>query len=507
MEKGKVYLVGAGPGDAELLTVKARRLIECADVVVYDALISTEILCLIPKEKETIFVGKRSGYHAVPQEEINRILLKQAEQGKCVVRLKGGDPFVFGRGGEELELLAENGIDFEVVPGITSAVAVPAYNGIPVTHRDYTSSFHVITGHPKKDGKFRIDYPALVRLAGTLIFLMGISSMEDICRGLMDAGMDKAMPAAVLERGTCAKQRKVISTVAHLKEDAEKANIQTPAIIVVGKVCELSHVFAWSEKRPLGGRQFLVTRPVQNSRGISERLRMLGAQVLEYPTVFTETISENKKLEDALCVFGNTGDEAWIVFTSPIGVQVFFEQITSGSMDIRSLASKPAALKFAVIGSGTKEKLKNYGILADLMPEIYDAENLGICLAQKAKKGSEVLIVRAENGSEALIPPLRQAELQVKDIPLYHTRYSEEKLSAPAVRAALEAGEIDGVTFTSASTVKGFVQELGDVENLGIRAICIGRQTAEAAAEAKMSVLTAETASIDSMIERIVNAY
>ena len=198
-ETGKVWLAGAGPGDAGLLTVKTKELIEQADVIVYDALISTEIMSLIPNEKECIYVGKRSGNHAVPQEGINQILLEQAQAGKKVLRLKGGDPFVFGRGGEELELLVEHGIPFEIVPGITSAVAVAAYAGIPITHRDFTSSFHVITGHARKDGVSRINYDALVKLNGTLVFLMGISSMPDICKGLLDAGMRPDMPAAVLE--------------------------------------------------------------------------------------------------------------------------------------------------------------------------------------------------------------------------------------------------------------------------------------------------------------------
>ena len=226
MEKsGKVWLAGAGPGDAGLLTVRTKQLLEEADVIVYDALISAEILSQIPDGTELIHVGKRSGHHLVPQEGINEILLEEAQKGKKVLRLKGGDPFIFGRGGEELELLKENGIPFEVVPGVTSAEAVPAYAGIPITHRDYTSSFHVITGHPRKDGTSRIDYPSLVGLGGTLVFLMGIASMETILKGLMDAGMNENMPAAVLEKGTLAAQRRVVSTVSGLPKAAKEAGI------------------------------------------------------------------------------------------------------------------------------------------------------------------------------------------------------------------------------------------------------------------------------------------
>ena len=225
---GKVWLAGAGPGDAGLLTVKAAHLIESADVIVYDALISTELLSRIPQDAETIYVGKHSGNHPVPQHEINQILVREAKKGKKVLRLKGGDPFVFGRGGEELETLVSEQIPFEVVPGITSSVAVPAYAGIPVTHRDYTSSFHVITGHARKDGTLSIDFDSLVRLNGTLVFLMSVSSMEKILKGLTDAGMDPDMPAAVLERGTTARQRRVTATVGTLKAESDRAGISHP---------------------------------------------------------------------------------------------------------------------------------------------------------------------------------------------------------------------------------------------------------------------------------------
>ena len=242
---GKVWLAGAGPGDAGLLTVKAAELIKSADVIVYDALISAEILSRIPTETEVIYVGKHAGNHPVPQDEINRILVREAKKGKKVLRLKGGDPFVFGRGGEELE------------EGITSSVAVPAYAGIPVTHRDYTSSFHVITGHARKDGTLSIDFKSLVKLNGTLVFLMSISSMEMILNGLMNAGMPSDMPAAVLERGTTARQRRVTATVGTLKEEADRAGIRTPAIILVGKVCALSEQLHWAgpfRTTALGGR-------------------------------------------------------------------------------------------------------------------------------------------------------------------------------------------------------------------------------------------------------------
>lgn len=506
-QRGKVWLAGAGPGDAGLLTVKTKEMLEEADVIVYDALISAEILCQIPADKETIYVGKRSGHHHAKQEEINRILLEEALKGKKVLRLKGGDPFIFGRGGEELELLLEHQIPFEVIPGITSAAAVPAYAGIPVTHRDYTSSFHVITGHPRKDGASRIDFPSLVRLKGTLVFLMGISSMEFLCKGLIDAGMRTDMPAAVLEKGTTSMQRRVLSDVAHLPEEAKKADIHTPAIILVGEVCALADTFHWAEDRPLGGRQFLITRPRQNSSHLAGKLRRLGAQVLELPTIRTEAISHNPDLKAAMDSFGKQGAEAWLVFTSPIGVQVFFEQLEELEMDLRSLWTGKAEMKLAVIGSATKRKLRQYGLSADLMPETYDAKSLGERLAQTAASGSEITIVRAAAGSEELIPPLCAAGLNVKDVPLYHTESEIHEQIREQIAAALLQGEVDAVTFTSASTVRGFVQGMKLEDYSRIRAVCIGEQTAAEAKKYGMQISVSEQASIDSMITCILENF
>ena len=257
---GKVWLVGAGPGDRGLMTLRGREVLEQADVVVYDALVGDGILSMIPEAAELIYVGKRSSHHAMVQEDINRVLLEQALAGRRVVRLKGGDPFLFGRGGEELELLAANGVPFEIVPGVTSAFAVPAYNGIPVTHRDLCSSVHVITGHRRAGKTLDIDFEALARTGGTLVFLMGVAALHDIVQGLMDAGMAEDTPAAVLEKGATARQRRVSGTLGTLEDEAARAAVQTPAIIVVGGVCALAERFAWREALPLHGVKALVTR-------------------------------------------------------------------------------------------------------------------------------------------------------------------------------------------------------------------------------------------------------
>lgn len=506
-QKGKVWLAGAGPGDAGLLTVKTRGLMESVDVIVYDALISAEILSLIPPDKEMIHVGKRSGHHMVPQEETNQILLAEAQKGKKVLRLKGGDPFVFGRGGEELELLKEHKIPFEIVPGITSAAAVPAYAGIPITHREFTSSFHVITGHPRKDGTSRVDYPSLVNLKGTLVFLMGISSMETILNGLMGAGMNPDTPAAVLEKGTLSSQRRVVSTVAHLTEDAKKAKISTPAIILVGEVCALADDFHWAEDRTLGGTQILITRPRQNSSRLAEKLRALGAQVIELPSIDTKTISPNPALTEAMREFGHQAAEEWLVFTSPIGVRVFFGQLAEMRLDLRQIFCCPARVKIAAIGSATERELKERGLFADLVPQVYCAKSLGEEIAEAAEPGSRVTIVRAAAGSEELLPPLRAAGIKAVDIPLYETVYETHEQIKDKIQEQFASGEIDAVTFTSASTVKGFVHSLGLEDYHDIHAVCIGEQTAAEAEKYGMQISISKKASIDSMVELILDEF
>ena len=505
--KGKVWLAGAGPGDASLLTLKAARLIEKADVIVYDALISAETLSRIPEKKEVIYVGKHAGDHPVPQEEINRILVREAEKGKQVLRLKGGDPFVFGRGGEELELLIRAGIPFEIVPGVTSAAAVPAYAGIPVTHRDYASSFHVITGHARKGGRVDLDFPALVRLKGTLVFLMGLSAMEFLLNGLTEAGMDPDTPAAVLENGTCAGQRRVTATVGTLKEASDRAGIKTPAIIVVGKVCALSSQMHWAEDRVLGGRQFLVTRPRQSSSSLAERLRDLGAQVIEMPAIRTEPICPNRRLREVLETFGTHADQEWLVFTSPAGADLFFDQLMELGMDLRSLLVRGAEVRIAAIGSGTAAALGKRGLIPDLVPRVYSAAALGEALAETAAEGSRITVARAEKGSEELLPPLLKAGLDVEDIPLYRTLYETHPLLKDRIRELLEQGRIDAVTFTSASTVRGFTGAVECADYTGIRAVCIGEQTAAEAAKYGMQIQVSDQASMDAMVGKIVELF
>ncbi len=500
---GKVWLVGAGTGDIGLLTQKGREVLEKAEVVVYDALISLELLASLPQNAELINAGKRSSHHLIPQEKINQILLEKAREGKRVVRLKGGDPFVFGRGGEELELLSKERIPFEVVPGITSSIAVPAYNGIPVTHRDFTSSFHVITGHKKKNGALDINFKALVELNATLVFLMGVTALDTICHGLMAGGMSPDMPAAILEKGTTCRQRKVVATVGTLRERANDLKIQSPAVIVVGKVCLLEKELSWVEKKPLFGTQVLITRPRERISSLAQKLRELGAQVVEMPSIETIpmwSVGEEEKvsLSQAMEEVCGRRDKVCIGFTSPQGVRHFFEQMRCMKLDMRSLLSNPN-LSFAVLGQGTRKELECYGIFPEYMPKEYSAKALGKLLAQRLEKDTTLYLFRAEEGSKDLMKELL-GRVKVKDIPTYRTVYTKSGPIVESITQAFWEGQIDYVTFTSASTVKGFVNSLEALDFTKVHALCIGEQTAKEAASYGMQISIAKEATMDSMI-------
>ena len=476
MKKGQVILVGAGPGDPDLLTIKGRKAIESADVVVYDRLVGPAIFSLIPPKAERINVGKASFHHTVPQEQINQILLDKALEGKCVVRLKGGDPFLFGRGGEELELLAEHGIPFQEIPGIPSAIAVPAYAGIPVTHRDCCSSLHIITGHQRAGKPLHINFPALVQTGGTLVFLMGVSALEEICQGLLHAGMEPTMPAAVIENGTTPFQRHVLATLSTLAQTARAQQVKSPAIIIVGRVCAYSPQFNWFDQLPLKGKHVIVTRPKERAGTLSQRLRELGADVTEFPCIETHPLVPCPEMEQAV---NQIGQYEWLVFTSPAGVSALMDLLERTNRDVRVLG----AVKLAAIGPGTSRELRRHGLRADLLPEVYDSAHLGQALC-KAKPSKKVLILRAQWGTSALTDALDMGHIAYDDIRCYETRYTAP--NTEEVRKLLVPGTI--VTFTSASTVTGFVRALGENADLSaITAACIGEQT-----------------TIDSLIQRIV---
>lgn len=507
-KEGKVWLVGAGTGEVGLLTQKAVEVLQSAEVIVYDALVSLEVLSTLPDTAEWIYVGKRSNNHSVSQEEINYMLLEKAQEGKQVVRLKGGDPFVFGRGGEELELLHQEGISFEMVPGITSSIAVPMYSGIPVTHREYASSFHVITGHKKKDGVLDIDFASLVKLDGTLVFLMGVSALGEICRNLLEAGMEPNMPAAFLERGTTYAQRRAVATVSTLKGQVEKDHMKSPAVIVVGKVCELERIFSWVEKKPLFGQQILVTRPRERASELGKRLRKLGAQVVEMPAIETIPIMKTEHEEckarwkEAIQCFCQETSKVCAVFTSPQGVKCFFEQLREMKIDMRDLLSN-RQLSFGVIGNATKKALEEFHIFAEYMPKQYSAKALGVLLRTNLPMKTKIYLFRALEGSPQLVEELEEGHFAYEDIAVYETMYKGNLNLVEKVEEAFENGAITGVTFTSASTVKGFVSALPHVDCTRVNAFCIGEQTAAEAEKYHMNIAIAREATMDSMVELI----
>jgi uroporphyrinogen III methyltransferase/synthase len=498
MEKtGKVWLVGAGPSDIGLLTLKARQLIDEAEVIVYDALVGDAVLASLPHTAELIHAGKRASCHLLPQEEINAILCQKAKEGKRVVRLKGGDPFLFGRGGEEIECLQKEHIPYEVVPGVTSAVSVPAYQGIPVTHRDFVSSLHIITGHKKKGEPYDLPFEAYVKTGGTLVFLMGRSALDDIVKGLLAAGMDPEMPAALLESGTTAAQRRVVSTLEQITHDAEAEQIGTPAIIVVGKVCALAQSFSWYEKLPLAGCKMYVTRPKERGSALAGKLRAFGAEVIELPSIETAARTVNEEIRS---VYGQLGSYQYILFTSPFGVRTFFSQLMETGIDIRSIGNA----KIGAIGSATASELKKHGLLADYVPDIYSGQELGKLIGESCKDGDRILLARAAAGGADVVREItNRKQVTLTDLAIYDTN--------PAPKGALRLKQEDlskdghSVFFTSASTVKGFVQQAAGLDLNGVTAFCIGEQTAAAAKKYGMHTVVSEQATLDSLVERAIS--
>lgn len=497
---GKVYLIGSGPGDAGLFTLRGRELLEQADAVVYDALAGDAVLGWIPEHARKIDVGKRSGRHSKKQEEILEILLEEAKKGGTIVRLKGGDPFVFGRGGEEAEFLKKHQIPFEVIPGISSSLAVPAYFGIPVTHRGLAGSFHVITGH-RMEGMPALDFEALARVGGTLIFLMSVANAPRICEGLLNAGMKPETPAAFLMNGTLASQRMIRATLQTLPEEGVRQGVKAPAILVIGEVCALADTCAWREEKPLAGKRIVITRPKERSQKLAEHLRDAGAEVLEFPTIELKPVWKKSEKADAGTadkeklyeLVRNLESYHWLVLTSPAGAQYFFELLNWMQKDFRSLSH----LRFAVIGGGTASVCREHGIYPDYIPERFYAADLGKGLAKQVKQNERVCILRARHGSPELTQAFEAAGISYMDVTLYDTITPEESPLAERIRELLKEGAIDAVTFTSGSTVQGFLDILQpDKETLnGFTAVCIGEKTEKTASAAGMKAVLAESVS------------
>lgn len=486
---GTVTLVGAGPGDKGLLTTAGAQAIAQADAVVYDRLVGEDILDLITPHAEKVPVGKENNHHPVPQHEINDILVRLAQAGKNVVRLKGGDCFLFGRGGEECEHLLVNHVPFRVIPGVTSALAAPAFAGIPVTHRDFTSSVHIITAHARAGKPLTIDFDALVQLNGTLVFLMGLTALEQVTDGLLHAGMQSDMPAAVIENGARGTQRKVVCGLSDLAANVRAAGLQSPALIIVGRVCSLSDALDWFTPLPLHGKTVVVTRPRDRAGTLSEKLRARGANVIEAPCIETAQREDTRSIADA---FQQPHD--WVVFTSPAGVPAAVHALRGLGRDLRALYG----MKIAAIGKGTAVALAAYGLTADLVPAQYDGEHLADALIEAMPQGGSALLLRAMQGGQILPEKLARAGIRVTDVPLYDTVHRCDK--ADMLRGLLVDGKIDAVTFTSVSTVEGFVEAVGAAEYKGVMACCIGEQTAQAARKYFANVKVAKSATIDDLV-------
>jgi uroporphyrinogen III methyltransferase/synthase len=483
-----VYLVGAGPGDPGLMSVRALELIAAADVIVYDRLIPPGALDGARADAELIYAGKEGGGPSMPQGEIDRLLVLHGRvSGRAVVRLKGGDPFVFGRGGEEAEALRAAGVPFEVVPGVTAGVAAPAYAGIPVTHRGAASAVAFVTGHedPGKPGGSAVDWGALAAFPGTLVFYMGVRQLESIASRLIGSGRAASEPVALVERGTLADQRVVVGTLGTIAGLAASEGVRAPALVVVGEVVSLRERLAWfSDVRPLAGVSVAVTRARAQASGLAGRLRSLGAEVVEAPAIRIVPLdgpAPDVSGYDLVCL------------TSPNGVRLLFDRLRSRGLDARALAGA----RVAAIGPGTARALSEHGVIADVVPERFVAEGLIEALADVPV--SRALVARAASARDVLVDALRSRGAEVDVVALYETVASpldEEQLAA--VRAA------DYVTFTSSSTVRFFLEAAGDSE-LRARLVSIGPVTSATLREHGLSPdVEATRHDIDGLVDALV---
>jgi len=499
-----VFLVGAGPGDAGLLTLRGADLLSRADVVVYDALINPALLQLVPKTAETIFGGKRSTHHAIPQDELNQLLIAKARDGKNVVRLKGGDPYVFGRGGEEAEELQAAGIPFEVVPGVSSVVAGPNYAGIPLTHRDHCSSFTVITGHedPTKEAA-SLDYGLLARMPGTKVILMGVERIRQIADSLVVHGMNPETPVAMVRWGTTGRQQTIEGTLKSIADLVDRQKFSAPAVTVIGDVVKLRSKLNWFEQRPLFGRRIVVTRTREQASQLSQQLLDLGGEVLEVPTIKIVEPDEKMSVLEAL---QGLGEYDWLVFTSPNGVNSFFDYFFKAFDDIRALGN----LRVAAVGPATAARLKELHLRVDAMPEKYVASKVSKAVAEyESVENLRFLIARAQVANAELCRSLEEMGAIVDDVAFYKTVPETEDRNGAAAQL-IESGA-DWITFTSSSTVENFharfdlpklLQQFPDMKTASI-----GPETSKALSALGLKpTLEAKTHTIDGLVKALRGA-
>lgn len=501
MTKGIVYIIGAGPGDIGLLTVKGLRCLRKADVVVYDFHLNSQILNYINRDAEFIYAGKRGGHHEMSQEEINQALIKKAMEGKLICRLKGGDPFIFGRGGEEAEALYEKGIEFEIIPGISSSVAAPAYAGIPLTHRKYSSSFAVITGNEDvTKPESTIDWGGLAKNFDTLVFLMGVKNIPNITQKLLHYGKPADTPAALIRWGTRPDQKTIISTLSKIEADAKDAQIRPPAVMIIGNVVKLREALNWYEKKPLFGHRILITREYSSDY---EPLEELGAEIFEFPTIKIVPPQSFEQLD--LCI-DKIDTYNWLIFTSKNGFNFFFQRLLQQDRDIRDLKG----IKICAIGTKTAELVKNYGIKIDLIPDEFNAEGLIKSFNQKLRgrgfQDLKILLPRAQEAREIFPEKVRELGGLIDTPAAYRTTKPEKH--AKRLQRFLKSGRITIATFTSAATFNNFLAIVGGEAVSFLKDIAIaviGPITAIAVEKAGLKVeIMPQQATINSMTEDII---
>lgn len=505
MGQGKVYLIGAGPGDVKLITVKGLECIKKADTIVYDRLANPRLLSFRREDAELIFVGKGPNNHTLTQDEINKVLVREAEKGKIVTRLKGGDPYVFGRGGEEAEVLRSRDIPFEIVPGITSAIAVPAYAGIPVTHRDFTSTFTVITGHedPTKE-ETNINWPRLASDPGTLIFLMGVGNLPKIVEKLIAHGKEGITPVALIRWGTRPEQQVVTGVLNNIIAEVEKAGLTSPAIIIVGQVVTLRETLKWFENKPFFGQRILVTRAREQASVLAEKIEELGGEAWEFPTITIKPPEDLGLLDKAV---QETSTYDWLIFTSVNGVKAYFNRLLELKIDIRSLGD----VKICAIGPKTQESLEDKGLVVAYVPEEYKAEAIISGLKDKLVPGQRILLPRADLARPILVDSLKEMGMVIDEVIAYRTVLGSEDKDLLVNK--LVNKEISVVTFTSSSTVRNFMTLLEDrqdkdkiLQNLIIA--CIGPITTDTASELGLRVdVMAQDYTIDGLVEALLKHF
>jgi len=498
--KGKVYIVGAGPGDIGLFTVKGLKCLQNADVVVYDFHLNAQVLNYISHDAEFIYAGKRGGKHDMTQDMINQTLVEKAMEGKTVCRLKGGDPFVFGRGGEEAEVLAKEGIEFEVVPGISSSIAAPAYAGIPLTHRCYSSSFAVVPGYEdvtKQESS--IDWAKLATGVGTIVFLMTVKNISMVCQRLIENGRDPDTPVAVIRWGTRADQNTLVSTLKNITELVKENEIKPPAVMVVGEVVRLRETLKWYEKKPLFGHRVLVTR--EHAVGF-EPLAELGAEIIEFRTIEIVPPDDWTELDRAI---EKIDSYTWLIFTSANGVKFFFQRLIDKDRDIRELKG----VNICAVGTKTASAIRNYGIKVDLVPEKFSAEGLIEVFTKDSEqglKGIKILLPRAETAREVFPRRVRELGGEIDVFTAYKTVKPE--VHGKRLKRFLKEGKISIATFTSAATFNNYMEIMGE-DALGLLKdviiAVIGPVTAKAVEDAGLKVhIMPEEATVDAMVKEII---